>query len=268
VPTAEPAQIHLRFKAKKDGIAVVTIDKTKTQVAGPNTSNAATYFTFDSTSISANVKIGTSGTTVTPSDPTPPITSVVTQIIPSASPSGTMGQATIKMVLRFQSINNIPKTNKMLVQIGTDKTNLDDTKEVEFTAEEGGKWVGTFTVDKISLDGDSVMYVKGPKHIRKKICVNAPTENLGGTYKCDNDGNIKLQEGENSLDFSGVLLLAGDLPVQDGLINAPDLAFIRQNFGNRSEDALQRGDLNLDGIIDTQDFSMILQTLAFKYDEE
>src|SRR5690606_6089514 len=109
--------------------------------------------------------------------------------------------------------------------------------------------------------------IKGSKHLAKKICTNTPSEQLGGTYRCD-EPTMNLQEGNNDLNFTGIILLGGDLPQQDGLINALDFAFIRQNLGSQDPQNLIRGDLNLDGIIDTQDHTIIKTALDFKYDEE
>ncbi len=71
-----------------------------------------------------------------------------------------------------------------------------------------------------------------------------------------------------SVDLSNILLLAGDIPIQNGIVDSVDIAFIRQNLGNQDQATKARGDLNYDGIIDAQDYSLILASLAFKYDEE
>jgi hypothetical protein len=265
-PSTLPAQVHLRFKAKKIGTATVTLDKTKTKVTGANASNNAVYFDLSSTVSAATVTImGTGLETITPSIPTP---SVATPSVTLTYPPNSTASATLKMKLKFQGINAIPTEKKMNVEVGIGSASPYSVKTVEFTAQDNGTWTGELNLPSMSSSYYTALFIKGPKHLRKKVCDNKPTETAGGTYKCDRNGYLKITGGDNDLDFTGILMLAGDIPVQDGLISALDLAYIRQNLGNKSEDSRQRGDLNLDGIVDTQDFSMILQTLAFKYDEE
>jgi hypothetical protein len=55
---------------------------------------------------------------------------------------------------------------------------------------------------------------------------------------------------------------------QNGIIDAYDTTFIRTNLGTTDAAKIAIGDLNLDGGIDTQDYSMILQSLSIKFDEE
>jgi hypothetical protein len=64
--------------------------------------------------------------------------------------------------------------------------------------------------------------------------------------------------------------LAGDLPIngkQDGVINTQDTAFVRNSLGKNDPTTLSIGDINLDNIVDTQDWSGILQTLSIKGDD-
>ncbi|PIZ65644.1 hypothetical protein COY14_01950 [Candidatus Roizmanbacteria bacterium CG_4_10_14_0_2_um_filter_36_9] len=108
--------------------------------------------------------------------------------------------------------------------------------------------------------------IKGPKHLQKKICVNNPLEVIPGTYNCKK-GEITLQNGEQTLDFLGIYLLAGDLPLQNGLIDAVDIIYVKSNLGSKDPEVVSRADLNLDGIVDSQDYTMIINALSFKYDE-
>lgn len=179
-------------------------------------------------------------------------------------------ESVLNMKVRFQGIPEAPKVQygKMDVNV-TLKGGGQQVKEqsVEFTAQTGGVWVGSMGVDGISDITKYELLIKGPKHLSKKICQVNPTEQIPGTYKCQN-GDINLTKGDNNLDFSNIILLGGDLPQQDGLINALDFAFVRQHLGSQNPDDLARGDINLDGIIDTQDHTIIKTALDFKYDEE
>jgi hypothetical protein len=145
------------------------------------------------------------------------------------------------------------------------------TKQAVFTVDESGIWSGKVDLDNVPTGGGYKVYIKGPKHIQKKICDGTPTEDKSGTYHCG-EGKIVLVGGANTLDFSKIIQLAGDLPEgggkQNGIVDAYDTTFIRQNLGSTDGGKLKIGDLNYDGIIDTQDYSMVLQSLSIKFDEE
>lgn len=142
-------------------------------------------------------------------------------------------------------------------------------KTVTFSVGDDGIWSGS--ADFSAPPGDGYMlYVKGPKHLQKKVCDNAATEGSGGTYHCG-DGKINLKAGDNALDFSKILMLVGDLPengTQNGIIDSYDTSYVRQHLQSTKTDELAIGDVNYDGVIDGQDFSLVLASLSIKYDEE
>ncbi len=179
-------------------------------------------------------------------------------------------ESVLNMKVRFQGIQTAPREQyrklnaRVTLKGGGQEVK---TETIEFTAQEDGTWNGSMGVDGINSTTKYEVIIKGSKHLAKKICTNSPSEQLGGTYRCDEPA-MNLQEGNNDLNFTGIILLGGDLPQQDGLINALDFAFIRQNLGSQDPQNLIRGDLNLDGIIDTQDHTIIKTALDFKYDEE
>jgi hypothetical protein len=73
------------------------------------------------------------------------------------------------------------------------------------------------------------------------------------------------------LDFSKIYLLGGDLPVnglQDGVVDSLDTSYIRNNLGKTDADVISIADINLDGRIDTQDWSAVIYALSVKTDEE
>lgn len=210
--------------------------------------------------------MGTPNITVTPGVTISQGVTVTQGVSVTPSPS-TGGNTKINMKIKFQGVRNPkPENNKVTVavSVGSPESNL---KKVEFTHLEGGIYTGTYENNLTTAQRNGPIYIKGPKHIRKKICNVTPTETIPGTYKCTN-GSIGLKAGVNELDFSNIILLAGDLPQQDGIVNSLDFAFIRQNFGKTDAEALIRGDLNLDGIIHTDDHTLIKTALEFKYDEE
>lgn len=192
--------------------------------------------------------------------------------IPTATTApGSSGNGKLKMKLKFQGIAGKPTDalNKMTVKIKllNESTGVaTDYKSADFTGNDSGVWSGEINFDVVA-NVKYTAYVKGPFHIQKKVCVATPTETAGGTYKCAN-GSITLSAGDNNLDFSGIVMLAGDLPVQDGTVNAYDTSLVRNNLGKSDEDAVSKADVNRDGKVDTQDYSLIISALSVKNDEE
>ena len=64
------------------------------------------------------------------------------------------------------------------------------------------------------------------------------------------------------------MLLAGDLEPQDGTVNSYDTALIYNNLGKQDSSTLQSADVNLDGVVDSQDYSLVLTTLLTAKDDE
>ncbi len=207
---------------------------------------------------------------ITPTEPEPSEPSISGILTP---PAGSDSNIKLNLKLKFQGITSQPKegSRTMDVKVGLAPipyVHLATEKTATFTAQGDGTWTGTVEFENLPSYFAGTIYIKGPKHIKKKICSNSPKEPVAGGYRCGAFELLNIKEGENDLDFSDIIILAGDLPIQNGVVDAVDLAFIRQTLSNQDPEKLQRGDLNLDGIIDTQDFSMMLSALGFKYDEE
>ena len=163
----------------------------------------------------------------------------------------------------------IDALNDMDVHVGARKTGETDAvfADGDFTADAQGVWQGDIVLNGVTPGSDYFLYVKGPKHIQKKICSANPAETYVGSYSCGDIGTVKLQKGDNAIDLSHIALLSGDLPEQDGLANSYDLSTVRNLLGSTDAESLRQADVNLDGIVDTQDYSLILNSLAFRFDE-
>ncbi|MFA5137000.1 MAG: hypothetical protein WC489_06465 [Patescibacteria group bacterium] len=193
----------------------------------------------------------------------------------SSSVTGAPGATAIKlnMKIKLQGVTKKPKTtDPIYVKIKLGGNLLSETtsyQTAKFSVDDNGVWSGSAEFTVPPGNGYRV-YVKGPKHIQKKVCDSIATEAKGGTYRCP-DGKIQLKAGDNSVDFSQILMLAGDLPengVQNGVIDSYDTSYIRQHLQSTNPSELSIGDLNYDGVIDGQDFSLVLAALSIKYDEE
>jgi len=192
-------------------------------------------------------------------------------VIPTNGPTGTQttGNVNLKMKLKFQGINKLPATgqNSMVVKVKIYKEGVSAPTDGTgtFTADANGVWSGTISVNLAALAGKYKILVKGPQHIQKKICDSVPSETSPGIYRCS-DGNIILTAGDNNLDLSGILMLVGDLD-QNGIVDSVDIGMVKNNLGKTDAATLAKADLNRDGVVDTQDYSLILAALAVRTDE-
>lgn len=197
---------------------------------------------------------------------------------PIPTPTGTIpvtGNVKINLKLKFQGIAANPATPRNFMNVkftlgGADLT-TQLVKSGSFFADASGVWSGKVGFDLTAPAGKKYnLYVKGPKHIQKKICDIAPTENPAGTYRCST-ANVTLAVGENTLDLSKILLLSGDIygpdKVQDGIVNSVDISYVKNNLNKNDAGILAVCDINLDGKCDTQDYSLILSALSIKSDE-
>jgi hypothetical protein len=285
----------VKFRLLQPGTATITVDYTPGATNDSNlisqageilakVTNATVSIATPITPIDTPTPIPTS--TVPTDTPTP--TAVVTStptgsptIIPTNTPSSTpvpsvttTGGVSISVKTRFHGIKSAPKTAQTLpleVTVSGGALAAPVTKTMQVTTDANGVFSGTLAYPEVPVGSGYKFYVKGPKHLKKKICTSKPVENATGTYKCT-VGSLTLTQGDNSFDFTGISLVGGDLPdaqgVQDGLIDRNDIVFIINNLSSTDPTALKRGDINYDGVISAQDYSFILEALSFRFDEE
>ncbi len=204
---------------------------------------------------------------------------------PTAEPTDTpiaSIEASLKISLRFQGLNSTSskkflseKTRVTLVH--TPSNTVFEPKTVDFRIVDALRWEGEARFAGVASGSGYLVAIKGPQHVQRLICDDQPAEtsgSIGGLYKCERDGDdhqiggITLGRGANILDFDGITQFAGDLPEQDGVIDSLDLANVRQSLGSTESDALEMADLNLDGVVNTADFSLVIQGLErYRADE-
>ena len=274
LPVNPSVTLQLKGKSKTSG----TVHIGSAQVVGNIPSNAYTVQTMDGTYSFVNA--GDPTATPVPATPTPttPVgqptaTPTTAPGNPTATPTIVPGSVSLNMKLKFQGIVKQPAAqyNTLKVQVIAGKTGYRSQPAYStFTADANGIWSGTVNLTDVSAGSGYSLYIKGPKHLSKRICDPNPSETSPATYRCAN-GALTLQGGANTFDFSNVYLLSGDLPEQDsaqnGIVDAYDLSFVRLNLGSRDMKVLSIADLNLDGIIDSQDYSLVIASLNVKYDE-
>lgn len=191
----------------------------------------------------------------------------------AAATSTVSASVKLNLKLKLQGVAGKPKVAdpiKVKVKLGGGgMAATTEYQSVDFNVGDDGVWTGTAGFN-VPPGGTYKVFIKGPKHLQKQICDASPTESAGGTYHCG-EGKIIIAAGDNTFDFSKILMMVGDLPekgVQNGIIDAYDTSYVRQHLQSTKTDELKIGDLNFDGIIDSQDFSLMLASLSIKYDEE
>lgn len=199
--------------------------------------------------------------------PTATLTPTPTPTTPAARGPG--GESvTLNLKLKFQGITSQPVSNSMTVKVSlvsSSGTKVDSSGI--FTANSNGVWSGAVSFNTVSAGTNFNLLIKGPRHVQKKVCVATPTEAVSGTYHCST-GNISIASGANTFDLSGIMQMSGDLPVQDGIINSYDISLIQNNLNTNDQSIIAKADVNNDGRVDSQDFSLVMATLGIKTDEE
>lgn len=192
---------------------------------------------------------------------------------PPVSPSPASG-VTLDLKLHFQGIIGSPATDRNAMQVkftvaggGLAQSMV---KTGDFISDGAGIWTGSINFPDLQA-GTYTIFIKGPRHVQKKICDASPNDQgIVGRYFCRaGSAGVTLTMGANNLDFSNIWLLSGDLPLadggQDGVIDSKDVSYIRNNLGVKTDTVC---DINLDGICDSQDYSLLYKSLEVKYDEE
>lgn len=189
----------------------------------------------------------------------------------TSNPGSSTGKSSfnvkINLKAKFQGINKKVNPSILNVKAKLKKENTNNFLETTsvLTVDNNGVWSGELGFNIDNPEGKWILYIKGPKHLQKKVCDPQPSESQAGIYHCEN-ANLTLKKGITSINLTGILLLSGDLD-QNGVVDAVDIAIVKNNLGKKDEETLKKADVNLDSVIDTQDYSLILAALSVKTDE-
>lgn len=186
---------------------------------------------------------------------------------PQAPQQSSGGSIKLNLKVKFQGITKNPgdTPDKMVATVKLVKgTDIKTETGVFFRSDDSAVWSANTSFNAEPGGGYKIL-IKGPKHVQKRICDNNPQEGNLGIYSCTT-GNITLTAGENNLDFSKIILLAGDTN-KDGVINSVDLGIIRSSFDKTDESSRIFADLNFDGVVNANDFSLAIASLSFRLDE-
>jgi hypothetical protein len=232
--------LKLNFKGKKAGDGNIKLNLEKSLVVGTAINN---YFVLESNVNSAKISI---------------INPIKTYLF--------------NIKIKLQGVINPTVENKQikteLILERADSFGAPVKKEFNFKFIDNGIFIGNENFN-LALDDDVsyFVYINLDKHLEKKFCDIQPKESSLGKYDCST-ANIFIKEGENNFDFSNVYILAGDLDPKDNVINSYDVALVFNNLGKKDKQALEKADVNYDGIVDSQDYSLLIAALSVKSDEE
>lgn len=162
----------------------------------------------------------------------------------------------IAFKFKFRGLNKDAGTQKIKVKV---KKGL--TAAVDYYADIEANHLenGVYSVSGLELTGvtpgEAKIYVKGPKHLAKGFEVNL----VAGV-------NAMFDWTINDNDW----LEPGDLRIQDGKINASDISRLVDllSVEDPTDEDLETGDLNYDGVINGADVNELILTLSTKYDED
>lgn len=195
--------------------------------------------------------------------PAPTATPVVTS---TPTPTPLPNTPILNFKVKFQGIDSKRADQRIKVTvIGNDISK--PFEDVTVKADDDGVYSGSVALNQVPA-GSYVLFIKGPKHLAKKLCKNNQEGRCGATDK------LSLVIGNNDYDFSKTRLEGGDLPnpnnamKQDGVVNSVDYELTKARLGSNSEENLRVADINLDGIVNTTDLTLLRNTLETKYEED
>jgi hypothetical protein len=234
----------------------------------PTTGTTSTGTTSTGTTSTGTTSTGTTATNSTSG------TSLSNTAAPAESLNAPNGvPVSFNLKLAFQGVVKKPvdSLNKMKVKVTLVDPQANTSKRTaiafaDFTADAAGVWSGTVNFTKVEFGEGYYLLVKGPKHLQKRICSLANT--VVDTTGSGCSGTFAISQANIPIDFSKNALATGDLPVQDASANTRDLGSIKLGFGKTDYNSLNSYDLNLDGAINSLDYSLIIQTMLRNGDDQ
>jgi len=211
----------------------------------------------------------TPGATGTPTPSLTPTTTPTPTITPTPTATTTPAPGPrLNFKVKFQGVDSRPLDSNQYtkrVKVRVTKGDLNETFNADVTSDDQGVFSGSVVLSEVPVGSDYTIFIKGPQHLARKFCTNSQTE------RCVGPGQIALAEGNNNFDFSGLVLEAGDLPnngQQDGVVNSVDYSLLKARGAQTLPEALAIADVNFDGVVGSQDWVLMRNTLETKYEED
>ena len=188
----------------------------------------------------------------------------------NASTSSSSSQESVKVVIkikyRMQGVLNWIANQSALTKLKILKNGVEiDNDSISFIASLSSDylWHGQFE-QRLVPSNDYVFLVKPDKHLQRKVC-SLSGRDSSTLYDCG-ENTITLSSNTTDLDLSGLTFFAGDITgeqgIADGKVDSLDYVMIQliiQNNTGKDPTKVAKADLNYDGIVDTQDASLIIE---------
>jgi len=165
------------------------------------------------------------------------------------------------MTIRMQGVFSKPARSAGVpveVKLAGPKETLSATPTFEW--QNNGTLKGKVEFASVTPGTGYTITFRPPLHITRRICDTGPIEIFEGQYRCFGQ-TITLKAGSNTIDASGILQVAGDIPdesgARDNVINSADMGYVRANLGKTDATAISRADLNYDNAVDLKDYNII-----------
>jgi len=175
-------------------------------------------------------------------------------------------EVVIKIKYRMQGVLNWIANQSALTKLKILKNGVEiDNDSISFIASLSSDylWHGQFE-QRLVPSNDYVFLVKPDKHLQRKVC-SLSGRDSSTLYDCG-ENTITLSSNTTDLDLSGLTFFAGDITgeqgIADGKVDSLDYVMIQliiQNNTGKDPTKVAKADLNYDGIVDTQDASLIIE---------
>ena len=196
--------------------------------------------------------------------------SVASSSSSNQSASSSSAQESVKVVIkikyRMQGVLNWIANQSALTKLKILKNGVEiDNDSISFIASLSSDylWHGQFE-QRLVPSNDYVFLVKPDKHLQRKVC-SLSGRDSSTLYDCG-ENTITLSSNTTDLDLSGLTFFAGDITgeqgIADGKVDSLDYVMIQliiQNNTGKDPTKVAKADLNYDGIVDTQDASLIIE---------
>jgi len=244
----EVADLNLTDVSDQGTPGIYTIEEENTPTSSPITSPTTTP-----TPPTENTLTPT--TTSTPTTPT---------LTPAPTPTPIPGEVKVKFKVKFYGVDSKKPDQIVKVKIGREETIIQKLEQVNLSANNQGIYESQMIALSSAVIPETNYYllIKGPKHLQVRFC-----QNSGQTHPCSK-GKITFNSGENTLDFTGYPLPGGDLPPQDGVINALDAVVLINCLGENSSTCTNKADLNFDGIVNAIDINIMNNAIYTRWEDE
>lgn len=221
------------------------------------------------------------------STPTPPSEATATPI-PTPTTTVAPGNVKIQFKIKFSGVNEQRPAQRVKVTINSGVlsstlatfNNVNVTSVNTSTDADQPNWVyqsevltlPTYFDDQAKQYNGYYLLIKGPKHLATRYCNSTinnrpcaiPKTTLGGL--CLGFG---CYDGIYSFDFTGYPLPGGDLPPQDGVVNAIDATVLTDCLATPTDaTCLAKADLNFDGNISSADTVIMNNTIYTRWEDD